>query len=105
MLASALFSRSLIISYVSLYTLLAMVLALLGVMHLAGIPLGVTGALALSLVIGMSVDYLIHLAPAAPISQVGFVYVLLAQPDSAQAIAMASGRSQCTFLNVQCEVS
>ena len=64
MVAIALFTRSLIISYLALYTLLAMVLALLGVMHVLGLPLGVTGALALSLVIGMSVDYLIHLAHA-----------------------------------------
>ena len=64
MCAIALFARSLIVSYLALYTLLAMVLALLGIMHVIGLPLGVTGALALSLVIGMSVDYLIHLAHA-----------------------------------------
>jgi hypothetical protein len=64
MLAIALFSRSLIISYLSLYTLLAMIVALLGTMRLIGLPLGVAGALALSLVIGISVDYLIHLAHA-----------------------------------------
>merc|ERR1719198_484246 len=52
--AIALFSRSLIISYVALYCLIAMVLTLLGV----------TSALALSLVIGMSVDYIIHIAHA-----------------------------------------
>merc|ERR1719198_1211178 len=52
--AIALFSRSLIISYVALYCLIAMVLTLLGV----------TSALALSLVVGMSVDYIIHIAHA-----------------------------------------
>ena len=50
--------------YVALYCLLAMVITLLGTMHLASIPLGVTSALALSLVIGMSVDYIIHIAHA-----------------------------------------
>jgi len=62
--AIAVFSRSLIISYVALYTLIAMVLTLLGVMKLFAIPLGVTSALALSLVVGMSVDYIIHIAHA-----------------------------------------
>lgn len=41
-----------------------MVLTLLGVMKLFAIPLGVTSALALSLVVGMSVDYIIHIAHA-----------------------------------------
>ena len=60
--AIALFTRSLIISYVALYCLVGMILTLLGLMHLLSIPLGVTSALALGLVIGMSVDYIIHLA-------------------------------------------
>jgi len=62
--AIAIFSRSLIISYVALYCLLAMVITLLGIMQLFAIPLGVTSALALSLVVGMSVDYIIHIAHA-----------------------------------------
>ena len=62
--AIALFTRSLVISYAALYCLVGMVISLLGLMHAADIPLGVTAALALSLVIGISVDYLIHLAHA-----------------------------------------
>ena len=64
MAAIAIFSRSLIVSYAALYTLVAMVLTLLGMMHALSIPLGVTSALALSLVVGMSVDYIIHIAHA-----------------------------------------
>jgi protein dispatched 1 len=41
-----------------------MILTLLGCMHIFNIPLGITAALALSLVIGMSVDYIIHIAHA-----------------------------------------
>ena len=41
-----------------------MLVALLGGMHLLSIPLGIAEALALSLVVGMSVDYIIHLAHA-----------------------------------------
>ena len=41
-----------------------MLLALLGTMHVLGVPLGITAALALALVLGMSVDYIIHLAHA-----------------------------------------
>ena len=41
-----------------------MLLALLGTMHALGVPLGITAALALALVLGMSVDYIIHLAHA-----------------------------------------
>lgn len=37
-------------------------------------------------------DYVIHLEPAAPISEVGFVYVLLARPDPEQAILEAAAR-------------
>ena len=37
-------------------------------------------------------DYVIHLEPAAPISEVGFVYVLLARPDPEQAILEARAR-------------
>jgi rod shape-determining protein MreC len=37
-------------------------------------------------------DYLIHVDPAAPISEVGFVYVLLARPDPEQAILEAAAR-------------
>ena len=62
--AIALFSRSLIIAYAALYALLGMLLALLGTMHVLGVPLGITAALALALVLGMSVDYIIHLAHA-----------------------------------------
>jgi len=62
--AIALFSRSLIISYLALYALVAMILTLLGTMRILGLPLGITSALALSLVIGISVDYIIHLAHA-----------------------------------------
>jgi len=62
--AIAIFSRSLIISYAAFYCLVAMILTLLGMMHLLGIPLGPVPALALALVVGMSVDYIIHLAHA-----------------------------------------
>ena len=37
-------------------------------------------------------DYVIHLTPAAPISQVGFVYVLLQRPDPERAILEAQAR-------------
>ena len=62
--AIALFARSLVIAYAALYALVGMLVTLLGCMKVFGVPLGVTSALALSLVIGMSVDYIIHLAHA-----------------------------------------
>ena len=37
-------------------------------------------------------DYVIHLEPAAPISEVGYVYVLLTQPDPERAILEAAAR-------------
>lgn len=37
-------------------------------------------------------DYIIHLTPAAPISEVGFVYVLLVRPDPERAILEAQAR-------------
>ncbi len=37
-------------------------------------------------------DYVIHLTPAAPISEVGFVYVLLVRPDPERAILEAQAR-------------
>ncbi|MEM0962935.1 MAG: rod shape-determining protein MreC [Bacteroidota bacterium] len=37
-------------------------------------------------------DYIIHLTPAAPISEVGYVYVLLTRPDPEQAILEAQAR-------------
>jgi len=37
-------------------------------------------------------DYLIHLTPAAPISEVGYVYVLLSRPNPEQAILEAEAR-------------
>ena len=37
-------------------------------------------------------DYIIHLTPAAPISEVGFVYVLLERPDPERAILEAAAR-------------
>jgi rod shape-determining protein MreC len=37
-------------------------------------------------------DYIIHLTPAAPISETGFVYVLLVRPDPEQAILEAAAR-------------
>ena len=63
---AAIFARSLIISYAALYCLVGMVVTLLGLMHALHIPLGITAALALSLVIGMSVDYIIHISCAPP---------------------------------------
>lgn len=64
MAAIAIFSRSFIVSYIAFYTLVAMIIVLLGLMYMLSIRLGVTAALALSLVIGMSVDYIIHFAHA-----------------------------------------
>ena len=37
-------------------------------------------------------DYVIHLTPSAPISEVGYVYVLLTRPDPEQAILEAQAR-------------
>lgn len=62
--AIALFSRSFLVSYAAFYTLVGMLIVVMGLMHAVNIPLGVTAALAISLVIGMSVDYIIHLAHA-----------------------------------------
>ena len=64
MLAVCLFVRNLLVSYAALYCLAGMIVALLGCMRLFGIPLGVAEALTLSLVVGMAVDYLIHIAHA-----------------------------------------
>jgi len=64
MVAIGVFVQSLVISYAALYCLVGMVVTILGLMHVCAIPLGVAEALALSLVIGMSVDYIIHLAHA-----------------------------------------
>ena len=37
-------------------------------------------------------DYVIHLDPAAPVSEVGYVYVLLVEPDPERAILEAQAR-------------
>lgn len=62
--AIALFTRSLIISYTALYCLAGMVITLLGLMKICGLSFGAVSALALALVLGMSVDYIIHIAHA-----------------------------------------
>jgi len=62
--AIALFVRSIVISYAALYCLVGMILTVFATMYLLGLPLGIVEALALSLVVGMSVDYIIHVAHA-----------------------------------------
>ena len=56
------FLRSASMAYLVLVTLLMMVVTTLGALRLLGIPLGAVEALALSLVMGVSVDYIIHIA-------------------------------------------
>jgi len=64
MAAVLVFSRSLAVAYAALFCLLGMVASVLGLMRLFSMPLGVVEALALSLIIGLSVDYIIHAAHA-----------------------------------------
>ena len=49
-------------------------------------------------------DYVIHLTPAAPISEVGFVYVLLARPDPERAILEAQARDSLGIERQQSEL-
>ncbi len=49
-------------------------------------------------------DYVIHLTPAAPISEVGFVYVLLARPNPEQAILEAEARDSLGIERRQAEL-
>ena len=56
--------RSVAVAYLVLLTLLSMILTTLGLLRALHIPLGAVEALALSLVMGVSVDYIIHLAYA-----------------------------------------
>ena len=58
------FLRSVSMAYLVMVTLLLMVVTTLGSLRLLGIPLGAVEALALSLVMGVSVDYIVHLAYA-----------------------------------------
>ena len=46
-------------------------------------------------------DYVIHLTPAAPISEVGYVYVLLIRPDPEQAILEAAARDSLGLVRQQ----
>ena len=49
-------------------------------------------------------DYVIHLEPAAPISEAGFVYVLLERPDPEQAILEAAARDSLGIERRQAEL-
>ncbi len=49
-------------------------------------------------------DYIIHLEPAAPISSVGYVYVLLTRPDPEQAILEAAARDSLGIERQQAEL-
>ena len=49
-------------------------------------------------------DYIIHLTPAAPISEAGFVYVLLQRPDPEQAILEAAARDSLGIERRQAEL-
>ena len=49
-------------------------------------------------------DYIIHLTPAAPISQVGYVYVLLSRPDPERAILEAQARDSLGIERQQAEL-
>ena len=64
MLAILLFLRDLVTCYIALYTVLGIIVAVLGILNAASVTLGPIEALALSVTIGVSVDYLIHLAYA-----------------------------------------
>ena len=62
--ALVLFLRSLAVSLAALYCLVGMVITILGALRLFRIPLGPPEALVLGLVVGVSVDYLVHIACA-----------------------------------------
>lgn len=49
-------------------------------------------------------DYVIHLTPAAPISETGYVYVLLTKPDPEQAILEAQARDSLGIERQQSEL-
>ncbi len=49
-------------------------------------------------------DYIIHLTPAAPISEAGFVYVLLQRPDPEQAILEAQARDSLGLVRQQAAI-
>ena len=63
-IALVLFLRSLAVSLAALYCLVGMVITILGALRLFRIPLGPPEALVLGLVVGVSVDYLVHIACA-----------------------------------------
>jgi len=54
--------RDLCVSYIALYTIVGTIVTTLGLMHVFEIGLGPIESLALAVIIGVSVDYLIHLA-------------------------------------------
>jgi len=62
MVAIFVFVRNLVLSYMALYCIVGMIITILGVLQLMSVPLGPVEALALSVTIGVSVDYLIHLS-------------------------------------------
>lgn len=49
-------------------------------------------------------DFIIHITPAAPISEVGFVYVLLARPDPQRAILEAAARDSLGIEQAEAEL-
>jgi len=54
--------RDVVICYAALMSVLGMIVATMGMLHLVGTPLGPIESLALAVIIGVSIDYLIHLA-------------------------------------------
>jgi hypothetical protein len=82
MLAVLLVSRSAIVAYAALYSLLGVTVTVLGLMRLVAMPLGVVEAVSLSLIIGVAVGYIIHIAHA-------YTHALLPERDS---------RSRAVFL-------
>jgi hypothetical protein len=82
-LAVLIVSRSAAVAYAALYSLLGMVVAVLGLMRLAAMPLGVIEALSLSLIIGVAVGYIVHIAHA-------YMHALLPERgDKSRAVLLA----------------
>ena len=52
------------VCFATLYSIIAMIVSTLGLLYLLNVPLGAVEALSFAVVIGLSVDYLVHLAYA-----------------------------------------
>lgn len=54
--------RDLVICYAALYSVAGMLIVMMGLLHVCGTPLGPVESLAIAVIVGVCIDYLMHLA-------------------------------------------